>query len=291
MPRFRAARPLLLLPFLLALYGRGGGAEEAAPSDQRLGIGSYRLHFRVWSGSEPWVLFESGGGAGADQWDSVASRIVQQTRSGVVTYDRAGFGSSDLPEMPYDIQAEIDALWDGLQRLAPNHAFVLVGHSYGAFLSELFAAKHSENVKGIILLDPNNIAFVDAIGGPDAVKRDPLIVPPYDRSRPDLLTKDQRAELRVFDGTDNLVTTMRSVAIPKAIPVWVITAGRPWWPMPERNQAWRGSHERLAASVTDGHLIVAERSGHRIDRDQPDLVVATVSDVIRLVGTNRAPGR
>ena len=194
MPRFRAARPLLLLPFLLALYGRGGGAEEAAPSDQRLGIGSYRLHFRVWSGSEPWVLFESGGGAGADQWDSVASRIVQQTRSGVVTYDRAGFGSSDLPEMPYDIQAEIDALWDGLQRLAPNHAFVLVGHSYGAFLSELFAAKHSENVKGIILLDPNNIAFVDAIGGPDAVKRDPLIVPPYDRSRPDLLNVERHSD-------------------------------------------------------------------------------------------------
>jgi pimeloyl-ACP methyl ester carboxylesterase len=116
--------------------------------------------------------------------------------------------------MPYDIQAEVDALWGGLQRLAPNRALVLVGHSYGAFLSELFAAKHSVNVKGILLLDPNNLAFVDSIGGPDAVKRDPLTAPPYDRSRPELLTKDQRAELRVFDDIDNLVATMRSVAIP-----------------------------------------------------------------------------
>ena len=168
---------------------------------------------------------------------------------------------------------------------------MLVGHSYGAFLSELFAATHSEIVKGIILLDPNNLAFVDAIGGPDAVKRDPLTAPPYDRSRPDLLTKDQRAELRVFDGIDNLAATMRSVEIPKTIPVRVITAGRPWWPMLERNQAWRASHERLAASVTDGRLIVAERSGHRIDRDQPDLVVTTVSDLIQQVRTNRASGR
>ena len=56
------------------------------------------------------MLFESGGGAGADQWDSIASRIAQQTRSGVVTYDRAGFGGSDLPAVPYDIQAEVDAL-------------------------------------------------------------------------------------------------------------------------------------------------------------------------------------
>ena len=78
MPRFRAARPLLLLPFLLVLYRHSGDAEEAAPSDQTLGIGSYRLHFRVWSGSDPWVLFESGGGVGADQWDAIASRIVQE---------------------------------------------------------------------------------------------------------------------------------------------------------------------------------------------------------------------
>lgn len=239
MPRLPALRPILLTPLVFALFAHAGLAQRGAPpTNQLLEFGSYRLHFRVWSGSEPWTLFESGGGAGADQWDSIASQIVQQTQSGVVTYDRAGFGASDLPATPYDIQAEVDALQAGLQRLAPNLSFVLVGHSYGAFLSMLFAAKHSQNVKAVLLVEPNNIGFIDAIGGPDAVKRDPLTAPPYDRSRLDLLTKDQRAELRVFDGIDNLVAAMRTVALPKAIPLQVITAGRPWWPMAERNQAW-----------------------------------------------------
>jgi hypothetical protein len=39
--------------------------------------------------------------------------------------------------------------------------------------------------------------------------------------------------------------------------------------------------------VPGGRLIVAERSGHRIDRDQPEVIVDTVIEVIRLSRTNR----
>jgi pimeloyl-ACP methyl ester carboxylesterase len=90
-----------------------------------------------------------------------------------------------------------------------------------------------------------------------------------------------RAELTVFDGLDNTASVMRSVVLPQSVPVRVITAGRPWWPTADRNQAWRLAHERLAASAADGRLIVAERSGHRIDRDQPEIIVDTVAALVR----------
>jgi pimeloyl-ACP methyl ester carboxylesterase len=134
-----------------------------------------------------------------------------------------------------------------------------------------------------VFIDPSTMSFMDALGGPAALKEDPLSVPPYDRSRPDLLTKSQKAELRVFDGIDRTAAIMRSAALNKSLPVRVITVGRPWWPTADRNLAWRAAHERLAGSVSDGRLIVAERSGHLVTRDEPDLIVTTVSELVRQV--------
>jgi hypothetical protein len=136
-------------------------------------------------------------------------------------------------------------------------------------------------------VEPNTITFIDALGGPAAMRQDPMSQPPYDRSRPDSLTKAQRAEFRVFDGIDDTAAVMRSVVLAQSIPVRVITAGRPWWPAADRNLVWRSAHERLAASVTDGRLIVEERSGHRVDVDQPDVIVRTVTDLVQQVRTNR----
>jgi pimeloyl-ACP methyl ester carboxylesterase len=140
---------ILLLPavMLSLTTARTVGEQVTGPRTEYLDIGDYRLHFRVWSGVEPSVLFESGGGGDSTQWDTMATQVIERTGAGVITYDRAGFGQSDLPPTPYDIEAEVDALWSGLQRLAPNHSFVLVAHSYGAFLTALFAAKHPQVVK------------------------------------------------------------------------------------------------------------------------------------------------
>ena len=64
----------------------------------------------------------------------------------------------------------------------------------------------------------------------------------------------------------------------------MITAGQQWWPTPEANQAYRAAHERLASSVHDGRLLVAEQRGHMISATQPELIV----DVVReLIMTNR----
>jgi hypothetical protein len=104
--------------------------------------------------------------------------------------------------------------------------------------------------------------------------------PPHDRSRPELLTKDQRAEWRTFDGLEPSITSVRSAPLPSSMPVRVITAGRPWWPTEDRRREWRAAHERLAASVADGPIIVADRSGHRVDLQQPELIVETVASLV-----------
>ena len=46
------------------------------------------------------------------------------------------------------------------------------------------------------------------------------------------------------------------------------------------DRIWRGLQEDLARRSTHGEFHVAERSGHFIQRDQPDLVIEAIRDVI-----------
>lgn len=56
---------------------------------------------------------------------------------------------------------------------------------------------------------------------------------------------------------------------------------------PEAKRIARDAHERLAASVRDGRLIVAEESGHMINEAQPDLII----ERMRIGNPNAISGR
>jgi TAP-like protein len=46
---------------------------------------------------------------------------------------------------------------------------------------------------------------------------------------------------------------------------------------------WLASHDFLAALVPDGRHVIAEKSGHYIQQDQPDLVIKAVRQVVKAV--------
>jgi pimeloyl-ACP methyl ester carboxylesterase len=250
--------------------------------DSLLDVGDYQLHFRVYPGSEPAVLLESGGGADASYWNYLAPTLARETGAAIITYDRAGYGKSDLPNTPYDIRQEVAALWRGLEQLGFTKSLILLGHSYGGMLILVEAYEHPEAVRGLVFLDAMNVEFIDAIGGVQALINHPLSQHPFDQLDKEKLTKLQLAALRVEDGLPGTVKYMRTLSIPQHIPVRVITAGIPWWPKPEENLAWRESHELLAASVKDGKLLVAERSTHLVPDEQPEIIVDTVKELVQI---------
>ena len=257
------------------------GLARVQAVDSLLDVGGYQLHFRVYPGTEPAVLLESGGGADASYWNDLAPTLARETGAAVITYDRAGYGESDLPNTPYDIRQEVAALWRGLEQLGFTNSLILLGHSYGGMLIMVEACEHADAIRGLVFLDAMNVDFIDAIGGVQALINHPLSQHPFDRSDQKKLTKPQLAAMRVEDGLPGVVEYMRSLSIPQHIPVRVITAGIPWWPKPDENQAWRESHENLAASVKDGKLLVAERSTHLVPDEQPGIIVETVKELVQ----------
>ncbi|MFO7697483.1 MAG: alpha/beta hydrolase [Anaerolineae bacterium] len=248
--------------------------------DRMLDVGGYRLHFSVDPGGQPAILLEAGGGADASFWDDLVPAVSRETGSTVVTYDRAGYGESDLPDAPFDIRAEVGGLWKGLEELGLARSLVVLGHSLSGLHIVLLAQEHPEAVRGLVFMDPMTLEFIDYLGGAQGLTSHPLSQHPFDASQPEGLTRAQRAGLRTEAGMGGVVEAMRGISIPRHIPVRVITAGVQWWPKPEECRAWREAHAHLADSVDDGRLIVAEHSAHFVSETEPELVIAALKELV-----------
>jgi pimeloyl-ACP methyl ester carboxylesterase len=278
---------------LLALAIMTSASRPAKAQDQSfkaveklVDVGGYDLNFRIIPGQGPAILLESGGGLDSTEWNALAPRLAQETGATVIAYDRAGFGKSDLPETKYDLREETAALWRGLRTLGLDRNLILVGHSYGGFLIRFEAAEHPDSVLGLIFVDPFTVEFVD-IFGIEYCNNHPMMGKlPFDTSRPETLSKMQRAAVRMVGSPGgNLAEKtdiMRKALIPEGIPVRLITAGTAFLTKPEEQKAWRESHERLTASIKGAKLVVADKSGHMIPYSQPDLLISVVSEVVRL---------
>jgi pimeloyl-ACP methyl ester carboxylesterase len=249
-------------------------------------VGGYNLNFRIIQGEGPTILLEAGGGMDSTEWNALAPRLAKETGATVIAYDRAGFGKSDLPETKCDLREDTAALWRGLRTLGLDQDLILVGHSYGGFLIRFEAAEHPDAVKGMVFVDPFTFEFVDTFGIEYCNNHPMMGKLPFDTSRPETLTKLQRALVRMVGAPgSNLaekIAIMRKAVIPEGIPVRVITAGVAFLPKPEEQKAWRESHERLTASIKGAIMVVAEKSGHMIPFSEPDLIVSLVSEVTRL---------
>jgi pimeloyl-ACP methyl ester carboxylesterase len=269
-------------------------ANKSIPVERLIDVGGCRLNFSVILGSETVIVFEVGGGADSAVYESFLKDLARETSATVVTYDRAGFGKSDLPDTPYDMVEEVEWSMHGLRQLGFGKDLILMGHSYGGWLIHLVANLYPEAVRGMVFIDPFSTEFVNLLGveyldyHPSCRKDLPFANRP-----PDELTKNQRAGIRmVKEGLGPKVGIMGQAALPGGIPVRVITAGQPWWQTPGEDHAWRKSHEQLVASIPGAKLIVAGESDHLIPEKQPGVIIEAAKEVIQLSeAANRNGGR
>ena len=252
--------------------------------DKLIDVGRTRLNFTVIAGSDTAILLEVGGGADSTGWGDFPKLLAQETGATVVTYDRAGFGKSDLPDTPYDMVEEVDWFMNGLHQLGLDEDIILAGHSYGGWLIRLTASRYPKAISGMVFIDPFSAEFVDLLGveyidaHPYAPKDPPMAAMP-----PEELTKNQRGGLRMLkEGVGPKAEIMRKTTIPENVPVRIITAGKSWWLTPEEDRAWRKAHEQMAALIPGAKLIVAEESDHLIPEKQPEIIIEAVREVIRL---------
>ena len=257
---------LIQVVILLIITGNSLFAQRI---DTLVDVGGYKLHFNIIKGNGTPILFEAGSGAYGSDWDTLLAPIHKVTGTTLITYDRSGFGKSELNYndtniLNHGIINGITELETGLKKLGYDKDIILVCHSYGGFYSTLFASRHAAQVKYVIRLDASLVtAFTD-----DNLKK-------YHSFK---VEKTKR--LGIYYETINFQNTirlMRKIEFPSNVPVIDIIAGIPYHHETEEQiKEFEKSHVDFVAAEPNRKLIKADGSEHDIKYDNPSLVINSI---------------
>lgn len=255
-------------------------ATTAAPAlaPQTLAVGAYKVQMATAGSGRYTVLFESGFGTGMGSWRAVAPQVAASAR--IFTYSRAGAGGSDPRPEPRTIlqsSEELDALL-ATAKLGPP--YILVGHSYGGLLARAFAARHPGWVAGMVLVDPADERFNPALRKLDAAraaaddKQFAAIVPA--KFQPELQLLQPVLDSGVFPVAGKLPD------VPVVVLTSVQQADKPefFLQTPQAVAIKRDLHADFLRQFSAGSQVVTADSGHNIQQEQPELVIAAVKQVI-----------
>lgn len=130
-------------------------AGDYAVPHTRVDVGQgRRLNLYCRGTGIPTVVFESGMGDEAWTWFRVHAEVAKVARACV--YDRAGYGFSDPASRPGTARnavADLHALLRAAHIAAP---IVLVGHSYGGRIAQLYAYTYPKGIGGLVLVDADH---------------------------------------------------------------------------------------------------------------------------------------
>jgi pimeloyl-ACP methyl ester carboxylesterase len=252
-----------------------------------------RLHI-LCKGPERGPTFVIEGGSFASSYMYWKAQDEISKDAGVCTYDRAGLGWSESAALPRSIENRVDDLHGLLRGSGRAGPYVLVGHSMGGLLVRLYAHKYPSDVAGLILVEPSN-ERVNATE--DAMKRSAQSAAQVGMAFPVLAAGGSIPQLRIPNGPpeqeiiqresafragqDDLAAMSKLASELQAFgplgslgnkPLIVITRGKRDPGMTEeREKEWSDSHKWLTTLSTRSELIVAEKSGHVVNVDQPEL--------------------
>lgn len=253
----------------------------------------------IEGGTGPAVVLEAGAMSPVIGYAAAFKALVADHR--VIAYDRAGYGASDPAPLTLDLQ--LGDLVAVLEEAGPS---VVVGHSWGGLIAQLVTWSRPDLVTGLVLLDPSHETFwrdAEPEPHPDRLPDDPRrqdvvdsaselaqdIADSVDRGLRQLMIEaclsyvetDEQLfthldELpMILDHVDELASRRARAVWPK-IPVVLLTAtkGRP----AEFTPRVIAVQEQLATECNGRHQVVPD-SGHYLQIDRPDLVVACVREV------------
>ncbi len=293
---------LIVLALIGFAYEQRAHKQDAArfqPPGRLVEIGGYRLHLYCTGSGGPTVVLEHGHRANYLDWYLVQPQIAKFTR--VCSFDRAGHGWSDASpkaRVPSMMAEELHTLLHAAGELPP---YILVGHSFGGSESVMFAHKFPGEVVGLVLVDsPHPDALRSASsrerlwlrviqltmpfglprwrgwcsGGPKEISAIKQALACSPQNFATILRED--AAFTASANEVKAITDLGSVSL-------IVMARDPAIGRNAEAEARHSQQQRDTARLsTKSRVVIAEGSGHDVPLARPEVVAASVKELIKL---------
>jgi pimeloyl-ACP methyl ester carboxylesterase len=243
-----------------------------------LTIDGHKMFFFASGKGSPTVIMEAGLGATHRCWQAVDTQVAKMTK--VVTYDRPGYGISEICKQTRDARTNAKELKTALEKAGILPPYILVGWSLGGSFIRVFCGQYPELVKGLILVDP---------APENAYER-------FEKEHPELMAEDsaymneilrsnnkpgEKAEVIAFDKT--MLQAAGSDSLHSAETILLIAAGgnnrQQSNPL---NRIWLDELKKWGEKRPNLRYKIIENSGHHMAKDQPIEVVRAIAAMLNL---------
>jgi pimeloyl-ACP methyl ester carboxylesterase len=218
----------------------------------------------------------AGKGALHDSKHAVYPTTARETR--VCSYDRPntrldGKDMSTPRAQPHGIDEDIDDLHRVLEKIDAPKPYVLVAHSYGGFIAELFARRFPEEVRGLVMVDAGSSYIARAVSA------EKLGV--WDQTNRIAAPGQESVEIA------DAITKLDAAPALQRMPAIVLSADKPLSPdlqPPDADASvtfddWLVGQRLLAAGLAADH-VTRTNSGHNIYLYSPRLVNKAIRQVV-----------
>jgi len=310
---------ILVVAILIAgAIAKSNLAKKYPAPGQLVDVGGYQMHIYCTGQGSPTVMLEAGSGDSSLIWAKVQPKIAEFTR--VCSYDRAGLGWSDPSPYPRTANTMVEELHTLMLTAKIDGPYVFVGHSLGGMLVRMYAHKYPDDISGMVLVDSLHearmirnpdladaiqeaagqfriFAFLNSTGitalAPQAIPNTGLPADANKRYQALMASTDALAtwlaelEMGEANCAEALALQINSFG---NLPLIVISAGHgdrlASFSDAENQQLWENmqiEQTELAGLSSQGKQIIAEKSGHHIQLDQPELVIDAIRQVIEVI--------
>jgi pimeloyl-ACP methyl ester carboxylesterase len=316
-------KKIILLVMSLSLVSACAGL----PGKRDVVLGHTSIEYALKGTGGPVVVFEAGLGGGMDTWAPVFDAVSTFTTvfaynrrgygesgkpigsskalrgseiaktAGEVVLDAVLPGAStiatagtiasraDEDSGPREGGVIVSELYQVLEKAEVKPPYLLVGHSLGGLYVSLFARLHPKDIAGVVLVDAMHPEQIDRCQQYLPAKEcDPQCYPWWVKMLIKLMPGVIRAEMA---GTTETGREIRAAGPLPAVPLIVISHGKPPADKSDRERMWAALQQDLVDESTCGTHIIARKSGHNIQSDEPDLVIEAIRDIV-VESRNRA---
>lgn len=282
---------------------------------QLVDAGGYNLHIRQIGAGAPTIILEAGSGETSLSWRDIPEQLAAHAT--VVTYERAGYAWSEQADTERSGANIVNELHTALKNADIPGPYLMVGHSLGGMYARLFTQTYPEEVTGLVLIDarPENddretkpiLAAEKFAGNPSAsllslLKRSGALRLFQNQLLEGLVAEQDRGEfINVISTPSYFAAKEQEAALASStedairgqsfgsLPVKVIARGLPQDYVSfgvsidagKRLEAiWQAGQRSMLSLSSNSELIVAQKSGHMVIHDQPELVVQTILEML-----------